>query len=371
MFAISDFNINRNNINADLSKYIMYVKESFSERCMQNILKDFESIEDYIYILYWLKFEKKLNYSEIGKILNPESKSKEPHHIAYTRYCDVRLNYSTNFQETEKYFFDELDKLKKVKEQSYIVKFDELGLNESQVNEYNELLEKNITLYKKSKRRHSKIRDFNYKDLEHYFTSFYYMYKVVKLSSIQIAKVFNTSVGAISNRLEELGLTNDIKTAQEIAVEFNRRNYKNTISTGRKTLNKSLIEKGEFGSTLENVIRNNFLLYLVEYINSERYEIIVGINNRSIIQPKEVDIPVVIIDLMDEKIFKFAIEINGQYFHEVNTKEMDKRKMLTDKNWEYFDIWQFSSTKTQKEYGKIDEQIKRICNSIKTIVCAR
>jgi hypothetical protein len=366
MFTLSDFGIIPNNIKVDLSKYIIHAEEFLSKRSKINILKDFKCIEDYIYILYWLRFEDKFSYSQIGKLLYPESKL--PKSIPYTKYSKFGWNYSSNFHESEENFFNELDKLKKIKEQSYIIKYDELELTEYQINEYNELLEKCKKLYDESKRRHSKIKDFNYENLEHYFKSFYYMYKLQNLSTYQIAIIYNTYVRSIQYRLEELGFLNDLRTSQENTSKFNRRNYKNIMSAGRKTLNNSLIINGEFGSNVENVIRNDFSLYLVDYLNIDRYELIVGINNRSIIQPKEIDIPIVIVDSLKGTIYKFAIEINGDYFHEDNAKEIEKSKILLNKNWNYYSIWLFSSTKTQKDYGKIDDQIRDICNSIKAVI---
>jgi hypothetical protein len=148
------------------------------------------------------------------------------------------------------------------------------------------------------------------------------------------------------------------------AVSEGRRNYSSIIHTGRTTLNNSILKKGQFGSNLENLIRNKFSSCLVEYINTNNYEVVVGINNRNIIPPKEVDIPVIIIDVIRGLFFKFAIELNGEIYHSEIDRENIKCQELVNKGLVLFTIWQFGSTRTQTEYGDMETQIREICKAI-------
>lgn len=160
----------------------------------------------------------------------------------------------------------------------------------------------------------------------------------------------------------------DHSTAQHNAASENRRNYSSIIHTGRKTINDIRLKEGQFGSNIENLIRNKLSSSLVEYISSNKYEVIVGINNRDIIPPKEVDIPLVIIDQEKGAFCKFAIEVNAEIFHADKEREDLKLQELLYKDWFLFTIWLFDNAKKQNTYGAVETQISEICKSINNII---
>lgn len=354
LYNLAYFNINKGDIKVDLSKYVRYAENTFEKRRKLFLLEEYETIEDYVYILYWLRFEKKLGYKEIGKMLSPNNKML--HNAAYRKYFDLGWNYSKDFNEVERKLEEGEKYLNNFYEKSKNINIGELGLPGKDMKSYNILRKKFLKLYK------NKPSDiFEFKSAEKYFDTLFYLTRIVQLPPSNIGRIFSKSDKAMFLRLRILGLNTDKKTAQENAVKFNRRNYKNTITTGRQTLNKALLESGQYGSNLENLVRNEFASYIVNYIGYERYEVIVGINNKNIIPPKEVDIPIVIIDMLTENIFKCAIEFNAEFCHKTDN---NKDKLLNDKGWKLFTVWQFSSTKTQKEYGIIEDQIRDICKEI-------
>ncbi|MDF2883751.1 MAG: hypothetical protein K0R54_4315 [Clostridiaceae bacterium] len=364
---MKDFKINKDLIKADLSVYINYAKNTFILNSQSMILNKFMSIEDYIYILYYLRFEKQLDYTEIGKILYPNKKGF--HNNAYNAYLAIGLNYSTNYEETKERFICEQKRLKEIREKSYKVSINEFNLTQIKINEYNTLFEKFKKKFLDNIITPITYKRYGYDNLSDYFKAFYYFTNICELSPVQISHMFGRSYSTINEKLRQMGLEKDMKTAQKNAVKHNRRNYKNTLVAGRKTVNKYLAKNALVGSILENAIRNSFADYLAGYINTSKYEVVVGINNKTIIAPKEVDIPIIIMDEMNSKIHKFGIEVNGDIFHKDKAREEKKIKLLKDKNWIYYPIWNTNRAKDQENiYGTIENQINQICNNIKNIV---
>lgn len=62
----------------------------------------------------------------------------------------------------------------------------------------------------------------------------------------------------------------------------------------------------------ENDVRTVFECVIYDYFDISRNDIIIGINNKYIISPKEIDIPIIIYDNHTIKIHRFAIEYNGE-----------------------------------------------------------
>lgn len=365
MFKIEDLGVKKADIKVDLTSYINYldnyIKNSNNTKPSNNLFKQFNSIDDYIYILYYLKFEQNLSYIEIGAKLYPEIKHKLVK--VCSEYSNLGLNYSSNFDECKEVFFNNIQRFNVIKEKSYTIDLNSFNLSEIEYIEYCQLLEKcNSSLSKKGVTDYCLKSRFN--TVEGYFKAMYYYVRICKLSSLEIGIILNTSRSGTQARLSALGLLMDRKTSQKNA----NRNYVSTISTGRQTMINNTVNTGVFGSNIENVVRNEFALYLSKYIKRENYEVVVGINNQTIIAPKEIDIPIIIIDTLENKVFKFAIELNGYCFHEDNERELRKKESLKNKGWVYYTIWQLSDTKKQREFGEIEQQVTEICIKIKNIL---
>jgi hypothetical protein len=201
-----------------------------------------------------------------------------------------------------------------------------------------------------------------------YIKKMYYLVNYENLTSQQIARHYNIHGRSMQTHLGNIELNRDRQTANEIAVMNGRRNFQKSRNNSIKTAVNNFNETGLVGSREENIARTSLETLLINYFNSKRFEIIVGINNHFIIPPKEVDIPVIIINKATQKIYKIAIEFNGDGFHDEDDKI--KKENLIQNGWIYYSIWYRDNTSQfQKEvYGSTEKQLKECCGEIKKIV---
>ena len=84
------------------------------------------------------------------------------------------------------------------------------------------------------------------------------------------------------------------------------------------------------GSKIEDLIRWALKRHLDE---RQEFETIVGFTNWSILPRFEVDIPFVLIRRSDQKLFKFALEVDGERFHEDPAGWENKKRLLLKAGW--------------------------------------
>jgi hypothetical protein len=168
-----------------------------------------------------------------------------------------------------------------------------------------------------------------------------------------LGKVFNKDARTFQLFFKENGLSRDRYEAQAIAKE--KRDYKQILNKGRETRLKNNTDIN--GSKPE--------IYTRQYLNCRlplefpSIEIIVGLNNKSILENgKEIDIPIIIIN--KDKTYKFAIEYNGDYWHENKNKDINKLEMINQKDYHLFYIApkQHATNKQIKEY--IETQVDNL-----------
>jgi hypothetical protein len=192
----------------------------------------------------------------------------------------------------------------------------------------------------------------------------YIMRYILELPTREISSYLGMSCKTLNYKMVQLEWQYSKHEAQQIAANKSR-NYSEISSKSRETRIKGTIDKGVLdGSIVESSIRSILNERLTALIKDAI--VIVGVSNRSIIAPKEVDIPIVI--LKGSETLKFCVEVNGDYFH---TKEKDenKNKLLESKDFTCFYVKISSSTMKQRElYGDMDSQIQNICTSIVKIV---
>jgi len=337
--------INTSEIKHDLSKYY----DMFSSMQKDRILQSFESLEDYVNVLYWLRFVKKYDYNEMNKITGFKQ--------FYVKYYFLGWHYSNSFEENEILRNNEISKLESIKQKAFTIR--DIDINQD-ISEY----------YKLSTHMREYIyKRFGFKSSKQYIRAMYYLVKIEKLSSIELSYMFNTAVKTIQNRLASLNLNRDLAEAQQIAVQQGRRDYDKVFRTGRTTTQKRFLSDSLFGSNLENSARALFELILPEYIDTNIFDIVVGINTRSIVIPYEIDIPIMVININSNKVHKFAIEFNGDHAHKgTNSRDNKKIELINNRGWKYLSVWQYHSTKIQKDHGSIEEQIRNICVIISDLV---
>jgi hypothetical protein len=192
----------------------------------------------------------------------------------------------------------------------------------------------------------------------------YIMRYILELPVREISSYLGIQNKSLNHRMVQLGWQYSKCESQQIAADKSR-NYSEIHLKSRESRIKGTIDKGVLdGSIVESSIRSILNERLTSVIKDA--SVIVGVNNRSIIAPKEIDIPIII--LKERDIFKFCVEVNGDCFH---TKERDENKLeiIEAVGFKCFYITLASSTMKQRDlYGEIDCQIQTICDSISLII---
>lgn len=95
-------------------------------------------------------------------------------------------------------------------------------------------------------------------------------------------------------------------------------------------------------------------------------EVIVGLNNISILNKGyEIDIPIIIIK--NGRLYKFAIEYNGSYWHRDKERDLEKSIEIKDKGYSLFYFAADGNTPNQR-IDQIDSQIDSFIKEIDGIV---
>lgn len=196
-----------------------------------------------------------------------------------------------------------------------------------------------------------------------FYMDIYKMRYYLKLPIQTMSDYFNSNRSTMGQRLNRIGWQYEFNEAQQIAANKSR-DYTQIRITGMRTRLTSLSK-----SNIEDYIRNKISLDLTEKLLD--YDVIVGVNNLSILAScsHEVDIPIMIIK--DNNIIKFAIECNGSYWHDNFSKNDESKKvLLKSKGYEVFEILQCTSMceMIKKGVSTVDEQIQEIVNMIINIV---
>jgi hypothetical protein len=200
-----------------------------------------------------------------------------------------------------------------------------------------------------------------------YFThvsTLYIMRFKLKVPTLLMSEITKTSHRSIQYRLKIFGWNYTLHESQQIAAEKSR-DYLQIRIKGKKTMLESLNK-----SNLEDKIREYINLRLSELLPMA--ELIVGTNNVSILSNinKEIDIPIII--FFNNNIYKYALEINGHYWHEVierNNEDL-KLSLLKQKGYQHLEIWQCISNEQREEKGLegVKKDLENIINQIVSMV---
>lgn len=350
--AIDDFNLSQEMINHDLLKYYNY----FNKKQKGILLKRYKSVEDYINILYCFKFVKKLDYNEIAELLGIHLSN------VYEVFSQLGLGYPGTFEENEIQHIKTLNNLRIVKEKLRNISIDKI-LTDQTDNEFlrQKIIDDITQMYLKKGIRSMSYNKYDFESYEQYVNAFYYLIKIEKLTAGEIALLFNSSRITIVKKLKQLGLNRSISEAQLNIKERNRRDTDRILRTGRNTTLKRIKQVTLFGSNIENVIRSELDNILPYYIDIKKYEIIVGLNSKNIISPKEVDIPIIIVG--ENTIYKIAIEVNGSHAHK--SDDFEKIALLNSRGWKYYSIWITGGVTEKVNFESIREQMELLCINIK------
>ena len=171
-------------------------------------------------------------------------------------------------------------------------------------------------------------------------------------STSDIAKRYNVTVRSIQIHLKRIGLVRDKYEAQAIAKT--KRNYKDIILKGKNTM----LKNGIGTSNKEEYLRKRLNIEL--QLNFPKDDVIVGLNNTTVLEGKEIDIPIVVI--RGNKVIKIAVEYDGYYWHK--NKDSNKINSLEDRGYKLFIV----CSKENATNKQIDEDIETVIKEVITYI---
>ncbi len=192
----------------------------------------------------------------------------------------------------------------------------------------------------------------------------FYLLKIQKLTTWQIATYYNIDQRYFQRRIKNLGLNKTHRDGNIDAVKQRVREYDKIQKSRRKTTLEYMSEQFLMGSIKENYFRTYLAETLPEYINTQNYDVIVGVNTLNI---REIDIPIMIYNISNGQVTRICVEYHGESFHR---NDSDKKKnQLIQRGWKYIAIWDVSTNvELKNKYGTIDEQLTGCCNYIRKCV---
>ena len=172
-----------------------------------------------------------------------------------------------------------------------------------------------------------------------------------------IGRRYNVKARQMQSVLKELGLARNHKEAGILA--NSKKNWTEILAKGRKTL----LERNRVGSSdKEEYLREKINIEL--HLKFPNLEFTVGLNNRTILNGKEIDIPIIVIK--DNKILRIAVEYNGWYWHkDREEKDNIKKKELEKLGYKVFILESEKGANTEQINKDIDNVINGIITYIK------
>lgn len=310
--------LNTESIQHDLTVFVERVKEH--PHSVKTICDEWGSIENYVNVLYWMKFVKKYNPTQMKKIVGKNDLSRN--------YRDIGWGFDiSNFDECNKNFDEYIARLEQIKEgfdiEDSLFNGDEFR---ERTNDSRGIINCKALPY------------YGVKTEEELIRRLYYYHYICELSTYDISRIYNFSQRAIEQLLSQLKMNLTASEAQKRAAK--KRDYRKISVTRRHTMARTLSYDGVFGSHAENVVRT-LLSTKMEVLFSDKFEIIVGLNTRSIISPLEVDIPIIMIHKDSNEIIKIAVEVDGEQYHKSEDdlkRDNEKNRIIIEHGWKIMRI---------------------------------
>lgn len=198
-----------------------------------------------------------------------------------------------------------------------------------------------------------------YGDLNKLLTELFKVIYYTDLTTSDLANIYNKNVRTISKLLKLAGWEMTKEEAQRRATL--KRDYTSIFLKSRASKAKAMS-----GSLIEESIRAYFYTELKSKLKDA--EIIVGINSPSFIKQSEADIPIIMFN--NNEIFKYVIEINGQYWHKNKNKknnDINKLRILSENGYDVFSINVYvnDNLKNENFIKKLNNVISLIVNDVR------
>ena len=304
----------------DLQKYYEIAKKRASA-CN----KSWGSPERYVNALYWMKFVKKYDWREISEIIG-------------NNYISVRYNYAPfgwynefqTLEECEEYVKNIRDSISEALAEID----DDSSVFDREDYQGNPFCNDNTIV-------HHKTRDtFNVNEEKDLFKILFYLLRIKEFPTYSIALYYNTTAGNLRKYLKKYNIGLSRKESRERIEASNRGNHvKARVAFNKKKIRQSL----EFGlsNEYELLFRDLFSQYILDYLNENDYESIIGIQTFSIVPPLEIDIPIIIFHKETKVCYKYAVELNGEIWHNSNKakkRDTNKKGMIEKTDWKLITI---------------------------------
>ena len=348
MDYIEKFKINMD----EIPEEVLMIRDKLTEKQKVNLKKAYGSCENLIYSIYYLRFVKKFEVSEIAYELDVS-----PQNIHMYLY-NFHWAYSTDYNRNNELYYQDLETLHAIYDEACI------EVNNIVVSKHKKLQE--ILLNVK------KLRSDSYKwcgcsNQDEYIKLMYILSNSYDLTTVQLALMFDVPFTSIQSRMKRIGLEQNVQSAIEKKKRNSRQNYEKSINSGKRTRANSVKKSFDGGSKNENFVRAKLNNSLYEYFNSGEYEIIVGLSNTGICGAKEIDIPVVIIRKSNNSVYKFAIEYNGEKYHNPLDDKL-KKDTLNSLGWHYLSFVEDNNTRYSNNRDKLERHIADKCSQIYDLV---
>lgn len=184
-------------------------------------------------------------------------------------------------------------------------------------------------------------------------------YLVEGLSPYDISLITGIKEDTQIYHLRYFGIKKTKEQAVLNALEHGAFKPHETIKKARKTMQKKT-HSGN-GSNAQNL----FIKLLKHYLNKftielEGIEIITGYNEYSVLHSYEIDIPIVA--FYNDRVYKIAIEYDGNVWHEENENDNLKDKLMIEKGWKIIRIE--GNNKTSVDMKMVDNDTKELATKI-------
>lgn len=345
--SMEGLEIPQEDITEDLTKYYEMIYQDVSSRVP--VERGYKSVEDYVNILYWMKFVKKMDYLEMEKLTGRFN--------FYQIYSQNRFCWHYNaetLKQCEEMHQEELVSLQKLQLKAKDAK------DEDMPPEY--FRERKRYLNGELKESKAVLKRYGHESMECFLKEVFYLSYVEKLTTRELSILYDKTTKTITRLRKKLNCNLSLKEAQALVVQKGRRDYSKAFYTRRRNHVKTVVESGLTGSNQENVCRIMIADELIALVGPDQYEIVVGVSNRNIIAPKEIDIPIMVLNKFSGAIKKFAIEYNGDVWHE-SRREADKEKeiKLRKLGWEYFALEFHSNAGNTANTNRFIESVNEFC----------
>lgn len=193
----------------------------------------------------------------------------------------------------------------------------------------------------------------------------YYMRFIKKYTTTEMAEILNTSCRSPQRYLKELGWQRNMKEAQQNLVDRGRRNYKEIRRKGRLTTLNTIASNNLLGGSEKQQAAKIILKTKLEGLISNKI-ILVADNDYTILEDREIDIVILIINMQSWDIeFKAGIEYQGYAWHgkdQLSLRENIKAKRIREKSMNYYEIYEnknYSISNIEKQIDNILEDINQ------------